>query len=213
MVDRMQRHFDATTGRIGFPAAPLEEGDFTEWLSTGCHPAREATSPPSLPCVGATVFYGDELERLFKTVLVPSGQSVSAASARDVFVSYSSGDFAQASAICDHLERRGVTCWIAPRDIDRGVLSYPEAIQDGIAHARAILVVLSATANLSVHMPREVDLALEGRLVIVPVRLDDVEPQGQLKYLLRTVQRTDMRPHTFSQSMEIILTRLQHATA
>jgi hypothetical protein len=48
--------------------------------------------------------------------------------------------------------------------------------------------MLSETANLSIHIPRELDIALERKLVIVPIRLENVVPSGQLNYLLRTCQ-------------------------
>ena len=37
-----------------------------------------------------------------------------------LFVSHVSEDRAAAMAIVDELERRGITCWIAPRDIEPG---------------------------------------------------------------------------------------------
>ena len=38
----------------------------------------------------------------------------------DVFISYSSADKPTADAACAVLERAGVRCWIAPRDIGPG---------------------------------------------------------------------------------------------
>lgn len=45
-----------------------------------------------------------------------------AAFARDAFISYANQDTAVADALCAHLERRGVSCWIAPRDVPPGAL-------------------------------------------------------------------------------------------
>jgi hypothetical protein len=39
---------------------------------------------------------------------------------RAVFISYASPDSVVADAVCLALEREGVTCWIAPRDVVPG---------------------------------------------------------------------------------------------
>jgi hypothetical protein len=90
------------------------------------------------------------------------------------------------------LERAGWQCWIAPRDITTTGLPYTEAIPRAIQQARAVIVLLSPSANLSVHIPRELDLALARRLPVVPLRLVDLLPTGQLEYLLRTCQWLDV---------------------
>jgi hypothetical protein len=43
--------------------------------------------------------------------------SANPTSARDVFVSYTSQDAAIADAVVENLERQGIKCWIAPRDV------------------------------------------------------------------------------------------------
>ena len=50
---------------------------------------------------------------------------------RQAFISHSSQDTEAASRICSFLEARGVTCWIAPRDVNPGAI-YAEEILDGI---------------------------------------------------------------------------------
>jgi hypothetical protein len=42
--------------------------------------------------------------------------------AAQAFISYASADSATASAVCAALEREGVKCWIAPRDVAPGGL-------------------------------------------------------------------------------------------
>jgi hypothetical protein len=44
------------------------------------------------------------------------------ADARVVFVSYASQDTAAAHTVVSALERAGLTCWIAPRDVVPGAL-------------------------------------------------------------------------------------------
>ena len=39
---------------------------------------------------------------------------------RYVFISYSSKEFDVASKVCLYLEKNGISCWIAPRNVDAG---------------------------------------------------------------------------------------------
>ena len=48
---------------------------------------------------------------------IPLGAAVDPSLSSDVFISYASQDTAIANAMVETLERRGITCWIAPRDV------------------------------------------------------------------------------------------------
>ena len=209
----IREHFVETTGRIGFAEDPVESGDFADWLATGCHSERYATVQASLPGRGARIFDKQEVEWLLSSDFVRAPAFPTALAAKegkpDVFISYASSDFAFAAEICRHLEENGVACWIAPRDIERNIMSYPEALQMGLSQVRAICVVLSEMADLSVHIPRELDIALERKLAIVPIRLEDVVPTGQLNYLLRTCQWLDAFGRPREDMMQELLLRIR----
>jgi hypothetical protein len=69
--------------------------------------------------------------------------------AADLFVCYASADGADAAlGIAVDFEKRGIKCWIAPRDILPGA-SWPNAIVNGIELCRAMLLVLTEQANSS----------------------------------------------------------------
>jgi hypothetical protein len=202
--------FAATGGRIGFAEPPLEGGSFDDWLCTGCLRLREGDGAPPLPALGATLFDDDEVDWLFRRAFVPH-PAAGAGGAAQVFISYASNDFARAAALCDALEAQGVACWIAPRDIGRELLPYTEAITKALGRVRAVVVVLSAMANQSVHIPRELDLALQRRLPIVPLRIEAVTPAGQLDYLLRTCQWLDAFDRDAGPVIDELLARLRSA--
>jgi len=103
----------------------------------------------------------------------------------DVFVSYSSNDQQAALAVLHGLEARGVRCWIAPRDIPPGAI-WAQAIMDGIAGCRALVVVFSTSANRSAHVLNEVDAAVRKGAIVIPFRIEDVAPDGALEYHLRS---------------------------
>ncbi len=103
--------------------------------------------------------------------------------AHDIFVSHSNKDKIAADAVVAHLERAGLRCWCAPRDILPGA-SWASSIVQGISDSKAMVVIFSANANQSDHIRREVERAVNHGIPIVPVRIENVLPQGDLEYFL-----------------------------
>ncbi len=101
----------------------------------------------------------------------------------DVFLSYSASDKDTAFAVLSGLERQGVRCWIAPRDIPAGS-EYGEQIVEAVKACRVFVVVFSAGANSSPHVRREVERAVSLDRTIVPFRVEDVQPTGAMEYCL-----------------------------
>ena len=108
----------------------------------------------------------------------------------NVFVSHSSKDKLVADAVCARLEAAGIRCWIAPRDIVAGT-SYGESIIDAIHSAKVMVLVLSANANSSGHIPKEVERAVSNGVVILPFRIEDVMPGKSLDYFIGSVHWLD----------------------
>lgn len=105
---------------------------------------------------------------------------------QDVFISYSNKDRPLAERLCAALENAGTRCWIAPRDIAPG-LDWPAAISNAIATSRIMLLVFSADANASRDVSRELSLASDSNLIILPFKIDDTTPEpGKQYYLART---------------------------
>src|ERR1039457_6490842 len=101
----------------------------------------------------------------------------------DVFLSYASADKVAADSICVALERGGVTCWIAPRDVTPGVF-YADAIVEAINSARILIVVVSTNSVDSQHVLREVERASAKRRPLVAFRLDTTPLPTGLEYFL-----------------------------
>ncbi len=74
-----------------------------------------------------------------------------------VFISHSSKDREIADVICRHLESTGVSCWIAPRDLEPGT-DWTQGILQGIG-SRLFVLVFSRHAHDSEHVQREVGRA------------------------------------------------------
>ena len=103
--------------------------------------------------------------------------------AHDVFISHSNQDKTVASAMCSRLEQAGIRCWIAPRDVRPG-RNWGSEIIRGLDNAKVMIVVLSANANGSRPVIKEVERAFGKGIVIIPVRTEEVEPSEALEFFL-----------------------------
>jgi len=99
------------------------------------------------------------------------------------FISHSSKDIDAASEIAASLERSGLTCWIAPRDVKPGATWADEIIR-GINSSRCFILLISSAANLSDNVLREVERAASKSKPIYPVRIEDVAPADRLEYFV-----------------------------
>ncbi|HQY88867.1 MAG TPA: toll/interleukin-1 receptor domain-containing protein, partial [Tepidisphaeraceae bacterium] len=103
----------------------------------------------------------------------------------DVFLSYSSKDKPTADAVCALLEREGLRCWIAPRDIKPGE-DWPEAIITALDGCEVLVLVFSSHSNESNQCKREVERAFDKGLPVLPLRIEHVEPSKSLEYFIST---------------------------
>jgi hypothetical protein len=108
-----------------------------------------------------------------------------------IFISYASKDRAAAHTICDALEHRGFDCWIADRDIGPGE-NFQVSIVHAIRSAKAMILVFSANAANSEEIKKEIVLAGQSRLVVIPVRVEDVAPDEAFAYEMATRQWIDL---------------------
>ena len=108
-----------------------------------------------------------------------------------VFTSYASQDAAVAAALVEALERHGIPCWIAPRNVKPGA-QYADAIVRAINEAKAVVLVLSGSAVSSSHVAREVERAASKHKPIIAFRIDSVPLVPALEYFLSESQWIDV---------------------
>lgn len=128
--------------------------------------------------------------------------------AHDVFISYSIKDRLLAEALCHKLEEDRIRCWIAPRDISPGG-SWAGEIADAIPGSRVMILVFSANANSSKQVLREVELAINHNLVIIPMKIEDVTPTGGMSYYLSTTHWIDAIGNKFDSRINTLSHRIQ----
>ena len=100
----------------------------------------------------------------------------------DVFISYSSNDKKIAFNLCEALEEKKITCWIAPRNVQMG--SYANSIIEGIVKSRLFILIFSSSSNNSRAVLNEVELAVKNNLIIIPLRIEEFSATKPLEYYL-----------------------------
>jgi hypothetical protein len=105
--------------------------------------------------------------------------------AHDVFLSHSSKDKEVVDITCAFLEKEGIRCWMAPRNIRPGS-SWGSAIVHAIRDARVMVLVFSTHANTSPQIKREVERAVHFNSTVIPMRVENIMPDDDLEYFLGT---------------------------
>ena len=107
-----------------------------------------------------------------------------------LFVSHISEDRPAALEIVDELERRGVPCWIAPRDVRPG-RPFDDEIAEAIEASRAMLLIFSERCNEHEYIRREITVAGESHKVIIPFRIENAQPRRGLRIRLSDLHWID----------------------
>ena len=132
-----------------------------------------------------------------------------------VFISYSSEDRVIAEKVCRLLEGDGLPCWIAPRDVAPGH-DFGEQIIDAIESTQVMVLILSAHANASIFVKREVERAISAGRVAIPLRIQEVQPSKALQLFISSTQWIDAwapplpaRVHLLAAELRDLLQRAQ----
>lgn len=127
----------------------------------------------------------------------------------ELFISYSSQDQRIADDVCAVLEKYGISCWIDHRDIPPGI-HWKGDIVDAIAECKMVLVLLSSQSNKSVHVPIELHIAaFDFQRAIIPLRIEDVPPSKELRYILTGHQQVNAFPPPLADYLEKLATDLK----
>ena len=111
----------------------------------------------------------------------------------DVFISYSSHDQKIVEGLCAYLEQHKIRCFVAYRDIPRGVV-WARAIVEALDESRMMVVVFSENFNNSEQVDREIEIASEDKKPILTFRISDDAFKGAKKYYLKNLNWIDAFP-------------------
>lgn len=104
----------------------------------------------------------------------------------DVFISYCSENRKIADALVHHLEENDIRCWIDHRDLLPG-FSWRDGIIEALEGNPGIAMVLlfSSASNKSRQVIKEISMADEENILVIPVRIENILPEGAIKLELQ----------------------------
>ena len=128
---------------------------------------------------------------------------------KKVFISHSSKDKATGDEVCRFLEANGIWCWIAPRDVTPGK-NYGVAIVDAIDECAVFVLILSSESNKSGQVVREVERAASSNSVIIPLRVEPVEPSRNLEFYVSSSHWLDATEKPLAQHLGKLLAAIRN---
>lgn len=130
-----------------------------------------------------------------------------------VFISHSSRDKVKANRIVADIEKRGIPCWISARlsDLQPGQ-DYQKRIFEAIEPALAVVLLFSSNANSSEDMAKETALASRLRKPLIPVKIEDSEPEGAFAYQMAAAQYINLY-EDYQGSIDELCSRLAELAA
>ena len=111
----------------------------------------------------------------------------------DVFISYSSKDQKTVEDVCGYLERNGIRCFVAYRDIPKGT-KWAKAIADALKDSKMMVAIFSEYFNLSEETDREIECAADRKMPILTFRLTNSKFEGLKWYFLQNLNWIDAFP-------------------
>ena len=151
--DRFGTHVAPNALVHGDPVAPPESADLSIPLA---RPGYTEIPAPSDP--------------------LPDANSSRDANPAMIFISHASEDGETAQGLAAALEAQGLNTWLASRDVSIGA-NYAAEIFQNLVNSDYLLVVLSPNSIESAHVRREVSIAIDRKVPVLPVSTD---PTGEL---------------------------------
>lgn len=128
----------------------------------------------------------------------------------DIFISYSTKDQLQAETVRDILEKNGIPCWMAPRDIPGGS-NYTKEIPSAIRGCQVFVLILSQNSQNSPWVLKELDSAVNCGKVILPFMLEEFQLRDEFNFLLTGAQRYAAYQKK-AEALEALISRIRAIT-
>lgn len=126
-----------------------------------------------------------------------------------VFISYSSKNRSFAEMTRKYLCSIGVTCWMAPESICPGE-EWADSIARIIPECKIMVLLWTSHSMQSRQVINELTLADRSGVMIIPVRLEEIEPEGAFKYYLYKTHWLDALDNTLRGKLELLGQRVLH---
>lgn len=151
--------------RVAAPASPSTNGTLDS----------VSAAEPAAPMASAAAAQTPAVEPV-PTSIPPLGAPTQGASSATIFISHASEDGPVAQSLAAALEAQRINTWLASRDVSIGA-NYAAEIFQNLVSSNYLLVVLSPNSIESAHVRREVSIAIDRKVPVLPVSTD---PTGEL---------------------------------
>lgn len=122
----------------------------------------------------------------------------------DLFISYATENSDIAQYVVDKIEKRGKTCFIAPRDIRSGG-NYASEIVRGISNSVAVLLIFSSDSDKSGYVLREINSAVSRNKTIIPLRTENFLPSEAMEFYLGPTHWLDAFPQVLDSHLDSVM--------
>lgn len=106
---------------------------------------------------------------------------------KEIFISYSSKEYATALKFRNAFADIGIDCWMAPESISVGS-NYAVEIPKAIKSCTAVVFVMSEKSQNSVWVQKEIGLAISNNKTIIPIAIDKYPVISPFDFFLTDVQ-------------------------
>lgn len=107
------------------------------------------------------------------------------------FVSHCSKDIQIVEQIVDILKDCGISYWKAPEMIPAGS-NYAREIPHALKDCSIFLFIVSKASQSSIWVEKEVDIAINCRKKIIPIRIDEMPLNEMYRFYLNNIQTVDV---------------------
>lgn len=189
--------------------------DFDEWLAKhkqNNQPAQQDQSSKNQTKKKFEITIDDDFDGWF-TNNAQSNQPAITAKTETVFISYSSIEQQIAEEIKQKLESRRISCWMAPKSIPAGS-DYGTEIPKAIKKCKIFLLILSENSQKSKWVPKELGMAINKDLKVIPFHIDDSAISERFEFSLINCQRIiayKRKKAAFEELKEAILTEFRNS--
>jgi len=130
---------------------------------------------------------------------------------KDIVICYAKEDKKQARQLISRLETNSIKCWISPRDETPGA-NHEEEITKAIQGAEILILILSSSSEKSQQTAKELEIAAENKIPIIPFKTGRVSNSMPVQYMLSTLDWVDAHEESFDDAYEILLEIIEEIT-
>jgi len=127
----------------------------------------------------------------------------------DVFVSYARKDKEEVELLCRKLAKEKIIYWIDRNDIPLAT-EFPAEITHAIENSKILLFVSSVNSKESDYVTREIKYALDHKVIVIPLKLDEENYNDNIKLFLDIYNHYPAFPPPITKYLDEFIIRLKN---